>query len=80
MVPKLQVANACFSCSPPDLNSSKLSSLAVEASKIIIIIAFQNCTHSEIKIPLPLCKATASNHPNIFIFTVLLSVGRAGEA
>jgi hypothetical protein len=33
MVPKFQVATACFSCSPPDLNLSKLSSLAGKATK-----------------------------------------------
>jgi hypothetical protein len=60
MVPKFQVPTACFSCSPPDLNLSKLSSLADKATKIIFF--FQNYTKSEIKIPRPLSQATASNH------------------
>jgi hypothetical protein len=40
MVPKFQAATACFSCNPPELNLSKLSSLTVKAVKII----FQNYT------------------------------------
>jgi hypothetical protein len=41
---------------------------------------FQNYTKFEIKIPRPLSQATASNHPDAFTFTLLLSEGRAGEA
>jgi hypothetical protein len=36
--------------------------------------------NSEIKIPRPLSQATASNHANIFTFTLPLSEGRTGEA
>jgi hypothetical protein len=35
MVPKIHVATACFSCSTPDLNSSKLP-LTAEAIKLPI--------------------------------------------
>jgi hypothetical protein len=35
MVAKFHVATACFSCSPPDLNLSKLSSPADKATTII---------------------------------------------
>jgi hypothetical protein len=65
MVPKFQVATACFSCSPPDLNSSKLRSIAVKITKIIYVN-----TNFEIKAPRPLSQATASNHSNAFIFTL----------
>jgi hypothetical protein len=34
MVPKFQVAIASFSCSPPDINSSKLKPLAVKANEL----------------------------------------------
>jgi hypothetical protein len=37
MVPKSQVATACFSTSPPDLSSSKLSSIFYEGHKIIFL-------------------------------------------
>jgi hypothetical protein len=75
MVPKFQVATACFSCNPPDLNSSKLHSLAVKFTKIIYVN-----TNFEIKAPRSLSQATVSNHHNVFTFTLLLSEGRAGEA
>jgi hypothetical protein len=72
MVSKFQVATACFSCSPPDSNASKLSYLAGKATKII----FPNYTSAliqKIKIPLPLSQATVSDHPNVFSFTLPLS-------
>jgi hypothetical protein len=55
MVPKFQVATAFFSCSPPDLNSSKLRSLAVRITKIIYVN-----TNFEINAPRPLSQATVS--------------------
>jgi hypothetical protein len=80
VVPKFQVATACFSCSPLDLNSSKLSSLAVKATKITFSKLCSSPLIQKIKIPRPLSQATASNHPNAFTFTLLLSEGRASEA
>jgi hypothetical protein len=65
-----------FSCSPPDSNLSKLSSLSRKATTFI----FQNYTKSKITIPRLLSRATASNHSNAFTFTLLLSKGQAGEA
>jgi hypothetical protein len=35
MVPKFRVPMECFSCNPPYLNVSKVSSIAVRATKII---------------------------------------------
>jgi hypothetical protein len=71
----LRASNVALS----DLTSSKLSSMAAKATKII----FPNYTSTliqEIKIPRPLPQATAYNHPNILILTLPLSDGRAGEA
>jgi hypothetical protein len=47
MVPKFQVATVCFPCSPPELNSSKLSPNAVKAISPLI---------PKIKIPRPCLK------------------------
>jgi hypothetical protein len=75
MVPKFQVATACFSCSPPDLNSSKLRSLAVKITKIIYVN-----TNFEIKAPRPLSQATASNHSNASTFTLPLTGRTSGRS
>jgi hypothetical protein len=75
MVPKFQVATACFSCSPPDLNSSKLRSLAVKITKIIYVN-----TNFEIKAPRPLSPATASYHSNAFTFTPTLTGRTSGRS
>jgi hypothetical protein len=37
VVPKFEVATACFSCSPPDLNSPKLSPITVKTTKIMFL-------------------------------------------
>jgi hypothetical protein len=42
MVPKFQVATACFSCSPPDLNSSKFKLFFLDASKLRLQIVTQS--------------------------------------
>jgi hypothetical protein len=71
MVPKFQVATACFSC-PPDLNSSKWSSTALKVKNYFSKLYVH--TNSEINILPALSQATAYNHPK------LVSEGRGAEA
>jgi hypothetical protein len=71
MVPKFIDIAACFSCSLPDLNSSKLSPIVVKASKII----FPNNTIQK-KLRKLQCHCPCRK-PQLLI---LLPEGREGEA
>jgi hypothetical protein len=73
MVPKSQVATACLSCRPPDLNSSEFSSLDVKATKIYFSKFYFDDNPENQNPTLPLSQATAYNHHNLFIFTLPLS-------
>jgi hypothetical protein len=73
MVPKFQVTTACFSCSPPDLNSSEL--LPCRGDRQII----STYTDQKIKIPLFLSQASISYHSNV-VTLILALLGRSGTA
>lgn len=62
-LPGSKVATACFSCIPPDLNLSKLSSLAVKATKIIFA-KYMSTLIRKIKISHSPSQATPYNHHN----------------
>jgi hypothetical protein len=80
MVSKFQVATACFSCSPPKVNSSELP-LALGPRNYLtfqIISTFSNESWNQI---LPsLSQASTTHHLNVFISILSLSEGRASIA
>jgi hypothetical protein len=79
MVPKLQVSAAWFSCSPPNLNVSKLIPFAVKANKLPFkMIQFD--TNSKNQIPQPLSEATDTNNFNAFTSTLTFSEGLTDKA
>ena len=79
-----QVATVRFWCTvhpTPALNfnlSQLISFLKTTPNNLSILCAFS--INHPIKIPRPLLKATTSNHSNAFLFMLVLSLGRAGEA
>jgi hypothetical protein len=79
MVLKFQAATSCFSCSSPDLNSIELSPSAVKVTKVFLYKLNNSTLIQKIKIPHP-CLELVSNHSAVFIFTLPLSQGQAGEA
>jgi hypothetical protein len=68
-VPKFQVATACFLCSLRYFSSSKLSSIAVNAIKIIVSKLYVDTNSEKQNSAAP----ASYNHPNIFIFTLFFS-------
>jgi hypothetical protein len=79
MVPELQVTTVCFWYSPADLNSLKLS-LHYEGHYITCLSKLFTSPYinQKTKIPLFLSESIIC-HPNIYIFILSLSEGRAGE-
>jgi hypothetical protein len=59
-----QVATACFSCSPPDLNLSKLNSMLWRPQNYLSKL-FSSPLIQKIKIPRPLSQVTISNHSSV---------------
>jgi hypothetical protein len=76
MVPKFQVATASLSCSPSDLNSSKLPPVVDAADLIVFHIIDKTIRNSEVRC---LSKATRYCH-NVFTFTLFLPEGRVDVA
>jgi hypothetical protein len=81
MVPKFQVATACLSCSPPDLNSSKFTPLLWSPLNYLTFqIKFQHSPISKSQFRRLCYQALTTYHPNIFTLILSLSEGRAGIA
>jgi hypothetical protein len=78
VVPEFHAATACFLCSPPDFNSSRLSPFSVKATKQFSQI-IQSTLIQKIKISQISSQANKSNHSNIFTFILPWSEGRADE-
>jgi hypothetical protein len=68
---------ACFSCTSPRWNLSKLKPHAVKATKSKLR---NPLLFLKTKIPRPLPQATTSNHSNVFTSILFLPKGRTGEA
>jgi hypothetical protein len=77
MLPKFQVATACFSCSPPNVNSSK-SLLAVGPGNYLTFQITPKFSNEKIKILFSLSHAFAARHPNVFTQILSLLEGRVG--
>jgi hypothetical protein len=76
MVPKFQVATACFSVVLPILNSSKLPPVVDAAKLIVFQIIDKIIRNSKFRC---LSEATPYYH-RVFTFTLFLPEGRAGVA
>jgi hypothetical protein len=79
MGPKFPVATACFSCSPINLSSRKLSPFVYKGTKLISRLP-NSTLIKKIKAPWPMFQVTASNHCNLFTFILVLTEGQAGKA
>jgi hypothetical protein len=75
MVPKFQVATACFSCSPPDFKLIKITPCC-GCRRFIFQIIHKTIRNSKFRC---LSEATPYHH-NVFAFTLFLPKGLAGVA
>jgi hypothetical protein len=75
MVPKFQVATACFSCNPPNFKLIKITPCC-RCCRFVFQIIDKTIRNSKFR---SLSEATPYHH-NVFTFTLFLPQGRAGVA
>jgi hypothetical protein len=79
MIPKFNVATACFSCSPSDLNWWRVNQFPARATEEFFQI-MQSTIIKKIKTPRPLTQVTTSKPSTSGTLTLSLSEGRRGQA